>query len=194
MAVQGSDFFMVSRAGALYKVLGSDILGYVQSQIGTSEFQVANITARNALANLSVGDRVYVADATGDATVGTGWAIYLYMGSNTWTKVAEQENMDVSTSITNLTYTAGPSNGIVVSSDGSDATLPAVDGTNAGLMLPAHKTKLDFLTVTALTNLDTMRASSHAAVTISGAASSNPITVDANQVLGFSIANLTTAP
>lgn len=43
---------------------------------------------------------------------------------------------------TNLTYTASPSNGIVTSDTGTDATIPLVDGTNAGLMSPANFTKL----------------------------------------------------
>ena len=213
MALNGSDNLAISRAGSLFKILGSDILAYVEANIGTSQFSVANIVARNALTNLSSGDRVYVTDATGDATVTAGWAIYLYVSSGVWTKVGESESMDViAGSITNLTYTAGASSGIVVSSDGADATLPAVDGVNAGLALPAHKVKLDFLTVTALTDLDgirgkaaflavtaatdldLMRTRSHLAAPTSGAAANNPIVIDANQVLSFSIANLTLAP
>lgn len=46
-------------------------------------------------------------------------------------------------SATNLSYTASPTNGIVVSDNGSDATITARSNTNAGLMLPADKTKLD---------------------------------------------------
>ena len=43
---------------------------------------------------------------------------------------------------TDLSYTAGVNDGIVVSSDGTDAVIPAADATNAGLMLAAEKTKL----------------------------------------------------
>lgn len=213
MALNGSDNLAISRAGNLYKILGSDILAYVQANIGTSEYSVANIAARNALANLSIGDRVYVTDATGDGTVTAGWAIYLFQSTGVWTKVAESESMDVvAGSITNLSFTAGPASGIVVSSDGADATIPAADATNAGFLLPAGfnklafltvtaatdldaiRTKAAFITVTAATNLDTIRNASHAAVTTAGSASSNPIVVDANQVVNFSIANLTSAP
>lgn len=42
----------------------------------------------------------------------------------------------------NLAYTASPTNGVVTSDTGTDATIPATDGTNAGLFLPAEKTKL----------------------------------------------------
>jgi len=44
--------------------------------------------------------------------------------------------------VTNLTYTPSPTNGIVVSDSGTDATILAADATNAGLMLAAEKTKL----------------------------------------------------
>jgi len=43
---------------------------------------------------------------------------------------------------TNLGYTPSPTNGIVTSDTGEDATLPLADGTNAGLLTPAEKTKI----------------------------------------------------
>lgn len=193
MAVQGSDLFVISRAGTHYKTLASDVLAYVQANVGTSEYEVATIAARNALTNLSIGDRVFVTDATGDATVTAGWAIYVYRSVGVWTKVAEQEGLDVVVGGADLTYTAGATSGVVVSSSGADATLPAATGTNAGLMLPAHFNKLGFLTVTANTDLDALRAASHAAVTLAGSATTNPLTLTGQQI-GFSIANLATAP
>lgn len=193
MAVQGSDLFVISRAGTLYKTLGSDILAYIQANVGTSEYEVANIAARNALPNISVGDRVFVTDATTDATVSSGWAIYVYRGASSWTKVAEQEGLDVVVGGADLSYTSGASNGIVVSSSGADATLPAASGSIAGLMLPAQFNKLGFLAVTASTDLDAIRGASHAAATTSGSASTNPVTIS-GQAIGFSIANLATAP
>jgi hypothetical protein len=44
---------------------------------------------------------------------------------------------------TNLSYTASPTNGIVNSNTGTNATIPLADGTNAGLLSPANKLKLD---------------------------------------------------
>lgn len=44
---------------------------------------------------------------------------------------------------TNLAYTASSTNGIVTSDTGTDATIPAGSTTNASLMLPADKTKLN---------------------------------------------------
>lgn len=195
MAVQGSDSFMISRAGALYKVLASDILAYTEGQLGTSQYRVADITARNALdGSMSIGDRVMVDDASADATVSTGWALYQWLSSGVWRKIAEEESLDISVGgATNLTYSAGATNGVVVSDTGTDATIPAGDGTNAGLMVPAQFNKLGHLSVTAATDLDAIRTASHAAVTLAGSASTNPLTIT-GQELGFSIVNLTAAP
>lgn len=193
MALQGSDLFLISRAGTHYKLAGSDILAYIQANVGTSEYEVANIAARNALSNLSVGDRVFVTDATGDATVATGWAIYVYRGVGTWTKMAESEGLDVVVGGADLSYTSGTTSGIVVSSSGADATIPAATASIAGLMVPAQFNKLGFIAVTQAVDLDAIEAASHAAVTLSGSAATNPLTLSGQQ-LGFSIANLTAAP
>lgn len=56
---------------------------------------------------------------------------------------------------TNLDYLATPTGGTVFSSTGNDAVLPLVDGTNAGLMHPASKTKLDGIEYGAQVNVPT---------------------------------------
>jgi hypothetical protein len=173
MALQGTDKFPIERAGALYSGDVAGILAYVRANLGTSEYSVADITARNALTGMTTGDIAYVVDATGDATVTAGWAVYMWQGAS-WSKISEQE-------------------GMVVSSTGTDATIPAATGAIAGLMVPPQVDKVGHLTVTAATNLDTMRNASHAAVTTAGAANTNPIVVT-GQVLSFSISNLTAAP
>lgn len=192
MAVQGSDYFIIERGSTVYNVLASDILTYLQGNIGTSEYDVADITARNALAALSTGDRVFVVDASADATVSSGWAIYVWRGS-AFTKVAEQEGLDVVVGGASLSYVASATQGVVESSSGSNATLPAGTGTNAGLMVPAQFTKLGFITVTGGVDLDTLASASHAAATLVGTTNTNPLTL-AGQALGFSISQLTAAP
>lgn len=192
MAFQGSDQLAIERAGVLYKTTGTEVLAYVRSNIGTNEYNVADIAARNALTGLSLGDLVFVASAIGDATVTTGWALYMWNGT-AFLKVAEQESMDVSIAGTDLSYTASPTQGTVVSSTGIDAVLPLGTVTNAGLLAPAQFTKLSNITVTQAVNLDTMETASHAAVTTAGSATTNPITVT-GQALNFSISNLTAAP
>ena len=54
---------------------------------------VADITARDALTS-EEGLIAYVVDATGDSTVASGGASYIYDGSN-WIKISEFESMDV---------------------------------------------------------------------------------------------------
>jgi len=174
MPLVGTDQFIIERSSTVYSVLSSDILAYIQTNIGTSEYDVADITARNALSGLSTGDRVFVVDASADSTVASGWAIYIWRGS-AFTKVAEAEAMDVTAGGADLAYTPSATQGVVTSSSGTNATLPAADATNAGLMLPAQFSAL------------------HAAVTRGGTTNNNPIVVT-GQVLTFSISNLTSAP
>jgi len=192
MALQGSDYFIIERGSTVYNILGSDILAYVQSNIGSSEYDVADITARDALTGLSTGDRVFVVDASADATVDAGWAIYVWRGA-AFTKVAEEEGLDVVVGGANLTYTASATQGVVESSSGTNATIPAADGTNAGLLLPAGFNKLGNITVTGAVNLDTLDSASHAAVTLAGTTNTNPLTLT-GQAVGFSISQLTAAP
>lgn len=73
----------------------------VQSMIdatvaGVSNLEVvANIAARNAL-NPTKNIQVLVLDATGDATVSSGAATYVYRFSTTsWIKISEAESQDV---------------------------------------------------------------------------------------------------
>lgn len=56
---------------------------------------VANITARNALSPTS-NILVLVLDATGDTSVGSGAATYVYqLSTTTWIKVSEYESLDL---------------------------------------------------------------------------------------------------
>lgn len=82
----------------------------IQSMIDTSMASagasdlliVADITARNALTPTG-NVYAYVTDATGDSTVGSGGATYLYdFATTTWLKVSEAESMDVVLSWANI--------------------------------------------------------------------------------------------
>ena len=52
-------------------------------------------------------------------------------------------NSEITNGVTNLTYTPSPTNGIVTSDTGSDATIPIVDSTNAGLVSSSMKSIWD---------------------------------------------------
>lgn len=63
-------------------------------------------------------------------------SLFVYdLGATSWIDLGEN-------GVTNLAYTAGVSNGVITSDSGTDATIPLADGTNAGLMTAAEKTKV----------------------------------------------------
>ncbi len=64
---------------------------------------VADIGARDAIANPKVGDQAWVKDATADATVSQGAAKYLYESAEAgWVKIGEAESLDVVLAWANL--------------------------------------------------------------------------------------------
>lgn len=65
---------------------------------------VADIAARNALtSSLTKNTQVLVLDATGDTTVTTGAATYVYRVSTTsWTKISESESIDLNLEWANI--------------------------------------------------------------------------------------------
>ena len=80
----------------------------IQSMINTAVANVnniqivADIAARNALAPTNT-KYVYVKNATGDATVASGGATYLWdTDTSTWVKISEAESLDVSLTWANL--------------------------------------------------------------------------------------------
>lgn len=79
---------------AMINALADARIGVALADLNVVEV-AADITARNALA----GTRnllVMVLDATGDATVASGAALYVYREATaTWIKVSEYESMDV---------------------------------------------------------------------------------------------------
>lgn len=222
MTAQTGDFVPISRAGINYKVTAQDIADLGSTTVidnltsssttaalsanqgrslkalidGLGDIRsAADITARDALADLSANDVVHVSD-DGDGK----WARYFVIsttdgtGANsTFEKINDEDALNAGLGATNLGYTAAPTQGTVTNSSGTDAVIPAATGSDAGLILPAEKTKVGHLTVTAPTDLDNMRGDSHAAATTSGSATTNPIVVT-GQALSFSIENLATAP
>lgn len=84
---------------------------------------------------------------TGLTTVTDGMRLVWNDYTNQWDSY---ENINT----TNLGYTKSAGNGVVTNDQGSDATLPLADGSYAGLMSPAHKTKLDSIQDGAQVNPD----------------------------------------
>lgn len=176
MSLSNSDLFMVERSGVQYKMTAETIADFVGA---VRDFTAADIAARDAITGLTVGDRVFVTDASSDATVVSSWAVYRVqsVGPVVFEKIQEQESMDlVISATTDLAYTSGAASGIVTSSTGTNATIPLADGTNAGLMSPV------------------MFTNSHEAATSGLTAGTNPINVSGTQVLTLGITQLTALP
>lgn len=78
----------------------ADVNTAISTAIGSLDMSnsvefAANIAARDAM-TLTKSAFVYVADATGDATVTAGAAMYLYnLTDTTWHKVTEYESLDL---------------------------------------------------------------------------------------------------
>lgn len=94
------DIYVTGADGVpLHSISRSEILALITQE--TSQLSrpvvVANIAARDALAPTKT-TLALVLDATGDATVGSGAALYLFdndSGTAAWVKVSEYESMDL---------------------------------------------------------------------------------------------------
>ena len=87
-----------STGSAAKRVLtDTDVQGLINASIGgiTGLQVVADIPARNAL-NPTTNQIVLVLNATGDTTVSSGAATYVYQASTTsWSKISEAESLDL---------------------------------------------------------------------------------------------------
>lgn len=84
-------------ASARHVLKSSEVQAMIDASITTANQLsiVADITARNALSP-TTPRYVYVSDATGDVTVASGGATYLYNPTgSTWIKTSEAESMDI---------------------------------------------------------------------------------------------------
>lgn len=110
--------------------------------LGT-RFVVADITARNALADLTVGDLVTVEDR-GDGK----WSDYLVAAVNgsgqgtSWTARLDEDALAGAAVGTNLSFTRDASGITVVSSTGANTTLPAATASDAGITTAAQYSDL----------------------------------------------------
>jgi len=89
---------------------------------------VADIATRDALTPAQ-GDQAFVIDATGDPTVDSGGATYIYDGT-AWVKISEAESMDVALDWNNII-------------NGPTSSAGAIDAAVANSHTHANKTELD---------------------------------------------------
>lgn len=176
MPLQTSDLFIVERGGVQYHMTAIQIGDFVGA---VRDYTAADIPARDALTGLAVGDRVFVVDASADATVDSDWAIYRVgsIGPITYDKIQEGEGLDVvAAGGSDLGYTAAAGQGTITNSNGTPAVIPAVTATEAGLATPA------------------MFTSAHSAASAGGTAQTNPVVVNGSQQVSFSITQLAALP
>lgn len=145
-----------SQVKTMLAIAGSDVSNTPSGSIASTTVQTAlneldgekhtNIQFQNEGTNLSTAGTVDVINFTGAAINAA--------------RVGNTVTVDVSATsgVTNLGYTASSTNGIVTSDTGTDATIPLVTGTDAGLLAPADFTKLGFITITQAVNLDTLES------------------------------------
>ena len=100
--------------------------------------------------------------AVGDLFYDTDNAALYYYNGSAWVALSDGDDVD-------LGYTAAADKGTVTNTAGSDAELPVVTGTNAGLMAPAEYTKL-----TGLSNFTTSPSQP-------GSPSANDLWIDTNE-------------
>lgn len=110
--------------------------------LGTVEHEAADVAARDALTGLVAGDRVFVTDASADATVDAGWAIYRWDGA-AFLKMAEQESLDVAIAANLSAGTVDATSVEIAIDSGTNVTLNGATTTNAGLMVAADKSAHD---------------------------------------------------
>lgn len=99
--------------------------------------------------SLTDGDFLFVGDKTSNLINDGSDATSTYVESDELGVVAfsnnynDLDNLPIIVGSTNLSYTASSTNGTVNSDTGTDADIPLVDLTNAGLISPSDKVKLD---------------------------------------------------
>lgn len=98
---------MVGNSTMINALIAAELANW--SGVSSQVVIVADLSARNALAQEAEANlMVLVLDASDDATVDEGSALYAYaLASETWYKIAEYEAMDVSVSWGDIT--GGPS-------------------------------------------------------------------------------------
>ncbi len=107
---------------------------------------ISQFTTGQSLLNapVTVNGTVETATGTSDFWMKDGKR----MKAMSWANVLAAFAAALPPSSTNLSYTASPTNGIVTSDTGTDATIPSGSTTNASLMLPADKIKLNAISGT----------------------------------------------
>ncbi len=167
MTILDTDLFAVKRGSSHFRLPASELKNFLRAS-----FIVNDIAERDAL-NLTTGQQVYVIDATADSTVKAGGAKYIHDGT-AFIKTAEDEGFDITVAPADVLVTPSAT-GAEVSAGGASGNIPLATNVNAGLLSPSEKAKI------------------HDAVTVQGAITETPLTLD-GQIIGFDIEQLALLP
>jgi hypothetical protein len=127
------NFFFVETASNVIFFDNIESSAVIKNTSTSTSYSVLFKSANNIIPDVAFSD---IRDEAGLAYASQS-VFETYAYENTGVRVA-----DVGLGTTDLSYTASPTNGVVTSSTGTDATIPLADGTNAGLLTPDEKTKL----------------------------------------------------
>ena len=125
---------------AITTATSGDVLSYNGTSWVNTAAPPADISS-SSIGQLSDVDTTTTTPTTNDVLTWTG---------TEWEPAASQGG----SGITNLDYTASPTDGTVTSDTGTDATVTLADGTNAGLLAPGDFTKLAGISVGAEVNVN----------------------------------------
>jgi len=129
---------------------GLDVKAVLQQLI--SSFEAGPMAEQHVVDDIAERDGLtpdnawiaWVADASADATVNSGSAMYVYNGAaSSWVKVAEFESVDVTTDLGQANHTATSLD--LTSSAGAPTTLPGATNALAGLATGPQITNLESL-------------------------------------------------
>ena len=100
------EIYLSNSAGTALKrvIQEADVTALIASSGAGNELQIVNTIAERDALSPTKNTQVYVVNATGDNTVASGGATYLYnFTTTTWIKISEAESLDVVLSWANIT-------------------------------------------------------------------------------------------
>jgi hypothetical protein len=162
-----------------FPVTNSSGTGFILPSANSTQAGLLSATQFNQLTNLVNNGLLSSNSITGNGVIGTPFQLVndsavpgnnFYYGTNA---LGVKGYYAITSGVTNLGYTASPTNGIITNSNGTPSTIPLVDSINAGLQSAADKTKSDFITVTQAVDLDAIESNTNNLVTLSGVAASS---------------------
>lgn len=130
----------IGAASSAHTHLYTDITGVPANTIlgnntsGTGQAKAMTVSELMTLLGLAYGNLAQL-----NAGTDTAQRTWTAADLNSWLAT----ELGTYLTVVNLAYTASPSNGVITNTAGTGATIPLVTGTNAGLMSPGDKTKLD---------------------------------------------------